>query len=420
MSGLKKTENPNMGGGTTRRKFFKTASAMVAAGIPVPFMNNISDHFTIMGWSQPIPANPMDGKLGLRVLSDRPWNAETPATLLDSEITPISRHFVRNNGLVPKRALEKNLDGWSLVVNGEVSRPLKLNMDALRRKYSKTKAALVIECGGNGRAGYHPPASGNQWTIGAVGCAEYEGVRLRDVLEDAGVKNSAVYVAYESEDIHLSRDPKKQAISRGVPIEKALDPHTLLVWSMNGKPLPAIHGFPLRLVCPGWPGSTSGKWLKRIWVRNQVHDGAKMTGSSYRVPKNPVAPGTKVPDEDLEIIEEMPVKSLITRPGSGVEIVNKCSLPIRGHAWSGSGSVREVHLSIDFGATWIKAGLKKPRNKYAWQRWNSLVEFRSKGYFEVWARATDDTGRMQPMLVPGWNPKGYLNNAMHRIAVKVS
>lgn len=404
---------------SSRRQFLRTTTALLASGIPIPFLGHISDELTLVGWAQTPQVKPMDGKLGLRVLSDRPWNAETPATLLDDEITPFSRHFVRNNGLVPERALSGSTEGWKLRVDGEVSRPLDLDWNTLRERYPKTKAALVLECGGNGRAGYNPPASGNQWTLGAVGCSEYEGVRLKDVLEDAGIKDSAIYAAYESEDIHLSRDPNKQAISRGVPIEKALDPHTLLVWSMNGKPLPAIHGFPLRLICPGWPGSTSGKWLKRIWIRDQVHDGAKMTGFSYRVPKYPVAPGTQVPEEDMEIIERMPVKSLITRPGSGIEI-NGRSLDLRGHAWSGAGDVSEMHVSHDFGVTWTKADLKLPRNKYAWQRWEATIEFPTEGYYEVWARATDHTGRMQPMLVPGWNPKGYLNNAMHRIAVKVS
>jgi sulfite oxidase len=311
------------------------------------------------------------------------------------------------------------LRGWSLQIDGEVRRELKFSMSELKSCFKKVKKALLIECGGNGRAGYNPPAKGNQWTLGAVGCAEYEGVRLRDVLDAAGVKDSAVYIGYYGEDLHLSRDPDKEPISRGVPIAKALDEHTILAWQMNGEPLPAYHGFPLRLICPGWPASTGGKWLKRIWVRDQVHDGTKMTGTAYRVPRHPVAPGTVVPDEDMEIIHEMPVKSIITRPGTGITNPLAATLQLRGHAWSGWGEVKAMHVSIDFGATWISAELKAPRNAYAWQRWNAAVKFPKQGYYEVWARATDNRGQMQPMLVPGWNPKGYLNNAMQRIAVKV-
>lgn len=393
-----------------------------ALGLDIPFGRFLPQGVTPVALAQQLPseADLLNGKKGLRVLNDRPVNAETPATLLDGEITPISRHFVRNNGILPERALGMNLDGWKLEIDGEVGQSLSLSMETLRNEFEVIERAYVIECGGNGRAGFHPPASGNQWTLGAVGCSLYRGVRLRDVLERARLKPDAVYIGYYGEDIHLSRDPDKVVISRGFPIGKAMDEHTMLAWEMNGEVLPALHGFPLRLICPGWPGSASGKWLTRITVRDRVHDGPKMTGYSYRVPKYPVAPGTEVPEEDMQIIEEMPVKSMITFPASGMEIRVDDVLPVRGNAWSGMGNVSAVDLSIDFGQTWKRAEVADPRNMYAWQRWKTHLKFPSPGYFEVWARATDHTGAMQPMVVPGWNPRGYLNNAMHRIAVKVS
>ncbi len=367
----------------------------------------------------PAPASGViPGKRGVRVLSDRPINCETPVTLLDDEITPNHLHFVRNNGHVPARAERGDLTGWSLAVDGEVQRALKLTLDELKQ-YGAIERALVLECAGNGRAGFNPPASGNQWTLGGVGCALYRGVRLRDVLNAAGIKPTAVYVGYYGEDPHLSGDLKRQAISRGVPIAKALDEHTMLAWEMNGEPLPALHGFPLRLICPGWPASTSGKWLTRLWVRDREHDGEKMTGHSYRLPRYPVAPGATVPKEDMAMIEELPVKSLISLPGSGVEHPVSRALAMRGQAWSGSGDVRALQISIDFGQSWLNADLRRPRNKYAWQRWTAEVRFPVRGYYEIWARATDAAGRMQPMVVPGWNPEGYCNNAMQRIAVKV-
>jgi DMSO/TMAO reductase YedYZ molybdopterin-dependent catalytic subunit len=414
-----KTSNHTAGG--ERREFLKTtgvASLAAALGGPIPCADKLVPGIVPEALAQAAESGVLRSKRGLRVLGDRPENAETPVTLLDDEITPNDRHFVRNNGIVPERAWRQDAGGWTLTIDGEVERQLVLSLPELQRKYEMVSAALVIECGGNGRAGFNPPAKGNQWTLGAVGCAMYRGVRLRDVLREAGVKSSGVYIGYYGEDLHLSRDPSKEAISRGVPIAKALDEHTLLAWEMNGEPLPAYHGFPLRLICPGWPGSTGGTWLKRITVRDRVHDGAKMIGSSYRVPRYPVAPGTKVADEDMRIIEEMPVKSIITRPGTGVEVSARSPMDLRGHAWSGRGDVAAMHLSIDFGATWLEARLAAPRNKYAWQRWSAEVVFPSRGYYEVWARATDRTGAMQPMLVPGWNPKGYLNNAMQRIAVK--
>ena len=164
----------------------------------------------------------------------------------------------------------------------------------------------------------------------------------------------------------------------------------------------------------------SGKWLKKIVVRDRVHDGPKMTGTSYRVPCEPVAPGSVVPDEDMCIIESMPVKSLITFPESGIQHPLGDELTVRGHAWAGDLAVRKVEISIDFGATWLKAKLRTPVNRLAWQHWHATLEFPQPGYFEVWAQATDDAGRSQPMVLPGWNPKGYLNNACHRIAVQTA
>jgi len=244
-------------------------------------------------------------------------------------------------------------------------------------------------------------------------------VRLKDVLDDAGLAPSAVYVAYYGEDVHLSGDPRKVAISRGIPIEKAIDEWTLLAWEMNGDPLPAQHGFPLRLVAPGFPASASGKWLTRLWVRDRVHDGPKMGGYSYRVPRHPVEPGTDVPESDMKIIEAMPVKSILTRPSTGVEHPVSEALSLRGHAWCGDGPVAAMHVSSDFGATWLEAELKAPRNPFAWQGFNASIRFPTTGHYEVWARATDHAGRQQPMVIPGWNPRGYLNNAMHRIAIRV-
>ncbi len=189
---------------------------------------------------------------------------------------------------------------------------------------------------------------------------------------------------------------------------------------MNGEDIPLIHGYPLRLVVGGWPASVSGKWVNRISIRNKVHDGTKMTGDAYKVPCEPVAPGEKVKDEDMCIIESMPVKSLITYPKSGATIKEGKALNIRGHAWAGDLEVAKMEYSIDFGSTWKSCSVEKPSNRFAWQHFKATVNFPKKGYYEIWAKAIDSKGIAQPMLLPGWNPKGYLNNACHRIAVKVS
>lgn len=189
----------------------------------------------------------IEGKDGLAVLNDRPLNAETPAHLLDDDVTPIERHFIRNNGIPPENV---SPDGWVLTVDGEVNNPLKMTIDELKNRFKIVKLKLQLECGGNGRAAFNPPASGNQWTVGAIGNAEWTGVRYRDVLEAAGVNSSAVYTGHYGADMHLSGDPDKHAISRGAPLSKVMDPHTLIAFEMNGQPIHPMNGAPLRIVAP--------------------------------------------------------------------------------------------------------------------------------------------------------------------------
>jgi hypothetical protein len=144
-----------------------------------------------------------------------------------------------------------------------------------------------------------------------------------------------------------------------------------------------------------------------------------MDGQSYRIPCDPVAPGTKVADEDMCIIEKMPVKSIISYPKTGATIKTGQALSVRGKAWTSAKSIQKVECSIDFGKTWTNCQLKSNTNRYAWQAFDTSLKFPQKGYYEVWARATDSEGHLQPVILPGWNPKGYLNNACHRIAIKV-
>jgi DMSO/TMAO reductase YedYZ molybdopterin-dependent catalytic subunit len=406
----------------SRRGFLRgsgLAAMSAAVGASIPFANYMPGGLIPAALAQSDEPFELPGKSGLTVLNDRPINAETPAHLLDDRITPASRLFVRNNGIPPVQTTQA--DQWTLELTGESCVDAKkLTVAELKANFDHYTLQLQIECGGNGRSEFYPPARGNQWTTGAIGCPEWTGVRLRDVLEYCGVKDDAVYVAYEAADRHLSGDASKQPISRGVPMHKALEDESMIVWAMNGEPLPLLHGHPLRLMCAGWPASVSGKWLTKILLRNRVHDGEKMLGQSYRVPCKPVAPGASVADEDMCIIESMPVKSLITFPKSGISHAAGKSLEIRGHAWAGDLSVVDMFTSMDFGATWQQASIEPAANRLAWQHWSATVDFPEPGYYEIWARAEDSNGNSQPIVLPGWNPRGYLNNACHRIAVGVT
>lgn len=356
----------------------------------------------------------IDGKPGMLVHNARPVNGEFPPHLLDDDVTPTVRHFVRNNGLVPQRAHDQNPQGWSLTIDGEVNQTLQLSLDQLMKLPSATYQAC-IECGGNGRANFDPAVRGNPWDRGAIGCSEWTGVRLRDLLQQAGIKDSAVYTGHYGEDPPIGSAPP---FSRGIPIEKAMEEHTLIAYKMNGQPLHKLNGYPVRVVVPGWIGSASEKWLTRIWIRDQVHDAYKMTGYSYRIPEYPVPPGSKPPKEVMKILTAWQIKSLITRPAAETRVSAGSKIPVRGHAWAGENKVDKVLISTDYGINWREAKLIEPANKYAWYHFESQVSFDKKGYYEIWARAFDQKGDAQPFRQP-WNPKGYLGNVIHRIPVMV-
>ena len=353
-------------------------------------------------------------KPDMLVHSENPFNGEFAPHLLNDDVTPTERHFVRNNSGVPERAVKQDHHGWKLVIDGEVHKALSLSMDDLTR-FPQVTMEVVLECAGNGRSLFAPEVSGTPWQRGAVACSEWTGVRLRDVLQAAGLKPSAVYTGNYGEDLP---NDGSEAFSRGIPIEKAMDEHTLIALKMNGEMLPAAHGFPARLIVPGWIGSAMQKWLNRIWVRDRVHDSEKMSGYSYRIPAYPIAPGDKPPVEDMRIATAWQVKSLITQPQSHLEFSAGTPIKVRGHAWAGENLVDKVLVSTDFGVQWQEAQLVPPSNRYAWYHWEAELTLANRGYYEIWARAYDDVGAAQPFNQP-WNPKGYLGNVIHRVPISI-
>ena len=411
--------------GASRRGFLQGAGLAAlgaTVGAAIPFARFMPAGLIPMAQAQTPVAAPvllkMDGKAGLVVLQDRPLNAETPEYMLDDDVTPNAKYFVRNNGLPPDPAADPK--AWKFVVDGEVNAKLELAVGELEQRFQQSSFKLQLECGGNGRSFFTPETRGNQWGNGAAGCAEWTGVRLRDVLQAAGLKSSAIFTGHYGADTHLSGNPSQVTISRGVPIAKAMEEHTLVALRMNGQPIPHIHGGPVRLVVPGWPGSVSQKWLSRVWVRDKEHDGAGMGGFSYRTMKVPMVPGGKGDEKDTKILESMPVRSIISNPANGTELAGGTrQLALRGAAWAGEKTVQAVHVSIDFGESWRPAQLGAPANKYAWQRWTASLTLPSAGYFEIWSRATDSDGKMQPHVAGGWNPQGYGANPFHRVAVLV-
>ncbi|MDJ0950294.1 MAG: sulfite oxidase [Alphaproteobacteria bacterium] len=351
---------------------------------------------------------------GLMIRSQRPFVAEAPPHLLDDEVTPTYRHFIRNNGVPP---VDMRPEAWRLSVDGLVETPLTLSVADLAERFEVVTERLVMECAGNGRAFLDPPTAGAQWAYGGVACCEWTGVRLADLLRAAGPRSHAAFAAVEGADGRLPGEGRGPAFAGVVPMAKALDPHTLIAFAQNGAKILPQNGAPLRLIVPGWPGAYSQKWLTAVSLVERRPGGRFMDGPNYRMPRYDVAPGSFVPDEDMEVIESMPVKSLITAPASGHRTAER-TVDVRGHAWAGDDTVAAVSLSFDYGQRWHRAELAPPPNAYAWQRWQAEITLPGRGHYEIWARATDDQGRSQP-LAPKWNPGGYLVNAVHRIGVTV-
>jgi sulfite oxidase len=418
--------------GTSRRGFLGgagLAAVGAAVGGAIPFSQNMPAGLIPAALAQDKPAAPAAPKgptyldfpgkdKGLVVIGEKPLVAETPEHLLNDDTTPTEKFFIRNNGQIPDEA--KDTDKWSIKIDGEVNKPIEITLGELKKKYKPQTRRMVLECGGNGRSFYTPRASGNPWTNGGAGCAEWTGVSLSDLLKAAGVKPSGIYTAHYSSDVHLSGDTSKPTISRGVRIAKAMEPESMIVWAMNGKPLSNIHGGPVRLLIPGWPGSASQKWLTKVTIRDKEHDGQGMTGTSYRLAIKPMVPGDKADPKNFKILESMPVRAIITAPANGAKLAaGTRKVALRGASWAGDLTVQRVDVSMDYGQSWQSTKLEKPKNRFDWQRWTASIELPSDGYFEIWSRATDSKGKLQPHVAANWNPSGYGGNPFHRIAVLV-
>jgi len=342
----------------------------------------------------------------LVVRSPRPQDLEMPLDGFLDWITPIDRFFVRCHTYTPS----VNLNEWSLKIDGRVDRPMTLRMADLK-KLPRVEMVAVLECAGNGRSFYAPRVAGTQWEFGAVGNGRWTGVRLRDVLEKAGIQGSAKEVLFDGADVPLGKMPDFQ---RSLPTAKALHPDTLLAYEMNGQPLPVEHGFPLRVISPGWASDSWVKWLQHIEVLDHEFDGFWMK-SAYRHPPRAVEPGTAVNAADMVPVTDLNVKSVIatptvwTRPGP---------VRIQGTAWSNGSPVSKVDVSTDGGKTWNAAKLGGRPTQYGWRLWQ--MDWKAaEGQYTLIARATNMAGQTQP-LNEEWNPSGYLWNVAQPASVMIS
>ena len=345
----------------------------------------------------------------LIVRAARPQDLETPAHLLTSWITPNDLFYVRSHFYTP--SVDANT--WRLRIDGDVERTLELSLADLKAAPA-TSMVVTLECAGNGRAFFDPPVAGVQWEKGAVGTAQWSGVRLRDVLRMAGIAPSSRYVWLDGADVGVGRAPD---FIRSLPVDKAIHPDTLLAYAMNGEPLPMPHGFPLRAIVPGWEGAYSVKWLTHLQVSAHDHDGP-FVQAAYRYPRRPVRPGAVVPPNEMQPVRGLFVKSVITSPAAGA-ILAPGAVRIAGFAWAGEAEITRVDVSTDNGRTWSAARLSADRARYAWRQFDHLWRPAQNGSYVVLSRATDSRGRVQP-IVADWNPSGYLWNTIDQVRVDVA
>ncbi len=385
---------------TSRRAFLKTASAAaLAAPVVHPFL----------AWAADPSAIRVPGKDGMIVRSYRFLDLETPVQFMTDWITPVNHFFVRNHMFEPAKI---EASTWKLTIGGEVEKPLTLTLADLE-KVPVHFVTNAMECAGNGRSLHNPKVPGIQWGKGAVGNAKFSGPSLKVVLEKAGVKNTGKHVMFRGLDEVPGKVPP---FIRSIPIEKAIDADTLIATHMNGAPLTQHHGFPARVVTPGWAGAASCKWLTEISVLDKPADGNFMI-PGYRMPNTPVKPGEAVKPEDTHSVTGLTVKSLIAAPSEGAKL-RPGKQEIKGVAWAGEADITKVEISTDGGSSWTPAELGKDHAKYAWRLWSYAWKPAKSGDYLILSRATDSQGRAQPDAAV-WNPSGYLYNAYDQVKVYV-
>jgi DMSO/TMAO reductase YedYZ molybdopterin-dependent catalytic subunit len=340
---------------------------------------------------------------GLVVNGAEPLNCETPPPALGGDVTPTARFYRRNHFPIPLLDEAK----WRLDVSGLVDRPLSLSLHDLTHLPAQTML-VTLECAGNGRAEFQPPAPGVQWGVGAVSTAEWTGPLLADVLERAGIRPGGREVIFGGADggaVDGAAGPVR--FERSLTVADAVESGALLAYAMNGRPLPARHGYPLRLVVPGWYAVASVKWLTDIRVIDEPFEGFFQAHHYvYEWSRG----GTTV----AEPVRLQQVRALITRPEAGQELGGG-ALVVRGVAWSGAAPITRVEVSLA-GGRWQKARLVGVAPAHGWQQWEFLVTGLPPGETSIRARATDSAGQVQPDQ-PEWNGLGYGANFIHEVRI---
>jgi len=374
-----------------RRQFLKTSAVgLAAAWLEVPTL------------AQAAEGGP------LLQLSERPLNYESGRDTFTTRITPLERFYLRNHFDVPA----VDVKAWRLQVRGLVEKPLSLSLADLERMPQATVEA-VMQCAGNGRALFQPRVPGVQWRWGAMGNAEWTGVRLRDLLALARPKEGAAHLGLQGAD-----RPTLEATPlfiRGIAFAKGMHPDTLVALRQNGRSLTANRGSPARLVVPGWVADDWMRWLTDVEVRAEEPKGFYYE-TAYRFPVKPGAPGAPIPPSEMGLMTTVNVKSLLGSLHDG-QVLGAGPHELRGVAFSGEAGIEKVEISLDGGARWARTRLEGPSTPYGFRAFRHVWKA-APGRHRLAVRATDSKGAVQPET-PVWNPSGYLWNAWDRVEVEV-
>ena len=352
-------------------------------------------------------------KAGLILLTSRPPQLETPMSYFERAITPNEAFYVRYHTFPPPTRID--LAAWRLRVEGFVEHPLELSMDELVRQFPLTSFIAVNQCSGNSRGRMSPRVFGGQWGDGAMGNAEWRGVRLTDLLGTAGVKDGAVEVAFQGLD-----EPAAPAIpqfAKSLTLNQVKEnPDILVALEMNGQPLPMLNGFPARLAVPGWFATYWVKHLAKITVLDHEFDSFWMQ-KAYRIPASTcgcVEPGAS-PARTVPI-NRMKVRSFILSPKEGARVSVGHPVIVKGIAFDGGYGIAEVEISADEGSSWRRAALGKDLGNYSFREWSAQWTPARRGNFSLMARAVNRVGESQPFEL-AWNPSGYMRNVIEKIHV---
>jgi DMSO/TMAO reductase YedYZ molybdopterin-dependent catalytic subunit len=355
-----------------------------------------------------------EGKSPMILLTDRPLNLETPLKYFLHNLTPNEVFFVRWH--LPVLPPEIDADTFRLRISGLVEKELAISLRELKSNYPQDSVIALAACAGNARSFCDPRVPGAQWKNGGMGNAKWTGVRLKDILQSAGIKNGAVEVTFNGMD--LPSYPTVPDFVKSLPFSKAMSEEVIVAYAMNDEPLPLLNGYPLKLVVPGWYATYWVGMLHEIRVVQDTFDGFWMS-KAYLIPRN-VTDGNENPDSlstDMEPIHRLDIRSIFVSPEPDSSIRSGMAYDIQGLAFDAGTGIEKVEISRDDGKTWSLARLDPEISPWSWRRWHYAWHPDRKGDYTFWVKATNALGETQPMH--HWNRSGYMRNEIESLTLSV-